>query len=257
LQYRIEDGGSTDDTLECIERVLRDYEGSDYENVNAEVVSEPDAGMYDALGKGLSHARGDVIAYLNAGDYYSPHCFDVVLDVMENHDVTWLTGMRVLYNQPGQVIDVRVPGPFRRSLMQSGFYGYRGKLGFLQQESTFWTAELMRSLDLDRLRTFRLAGDYFIWSSFAKAAELFVVATHLGGFRFHGGHLSADMASYRREMRPLLDRMPYFAWPLATWDLLTQQLPLKLRPYVNGARLLTWDAGVDQFRSASRLEARS
>src|SRR5690349_3953356 len=59
LQYIVCDGASTDGTVEVVRKMC----GSE-----ATIISEPDRGMYDALGKGLKRATGDVVAYLNAGD---------------------------------------------------------------------------------------------------------------------------------------------------------------------------------------------
>lgn len=56
------DGASTDGTLELI----RHYEGR-----LAQVVSEPDRGIYDALNKGLQLATGDVVGFLHADDLYA------------------------------------------------------------------------------------------------------------------------------------------------------------------------------------------
>ena len=43
--------------------------------------------MYEALAKGLSLATGDVVAYLNAGDYYHPGAFDVISEVFKSQEV--------------------------------------------------------------------------------------------------------------------------------------------------------------------------
>jgi glycosyltransferase involved in cell wall biosynthesis len=62
VEHIIIDGGSTDTTLE----ILRKYEGSvDY------WVSEKDAGIYDAMNKGIALARGDYIGMLNSDDYFA------------------------------------------------------------------------------------------------------------------------------------------------------------------------------------------
>lgn|ERR1035437_1586447 len=55
------DGGSTDGTLEVIDR-YRD-------NIN-NLVSSPDRGMYDALNKGIQLATGDIIGLLHSDDLY-------------------------------------------------------------------------------------------------------------------------------------------------------------------------------------------
>lgn len=253
LQYVVQDGLSSDTTLDEIAAVVAEAGLGPEHSVT--VVSEADGGMYDALARGLRVARGDVIANINAGDYYSPTCFDAVLDGLAAGDASWLTGMRVLYNASGHVIDVRVPGPYRRDLMLAGFYGLRGRHGFLQQESTFWTRDLQQHLDLDALAEFRLAGDYYIWRTFASHAELHVLYSHLGGFRFHGGHLSADMTSYREEMLALVQEATPGAWALATWDLATQQLPVRIRRHLNGRNLLAWDQEQGRYRTGGRSRA--
>ena len=62
VEHIVIDGGSTDGTLEVIQRhrVNIDY-----------FVSEPDRGIFDAMNKGLRLATGDVVAFLNADDIYA------------------------------------------------------------------------------------------------------------------------------------------------------------------------------------------
>jgi glycosyltransferase len=61
-EHIIIDGGSTDGTLEVVER---------YRHGVARVVSEPDRGIYDAMNKGIALATGEVIGILNADDFYA------------------------------------------------------------------------------------------------------------------------------------------------------------------------------------------
>lgn len=59
VEYIVIDGGSTDGTV----ALLRQYEDRlDY------WVSEKDAGIYDAMNKGIGLARGDYVHHLNIGD---------------------------------------------------------------------------------------------------------------------------------------------------------------------------------------------
>ena len=68
----IVDGGSTDNTLELVER---------FGIPNKQVISEPDEGIYDAMNKGIRKANGTLIGILNSDDYYT---HDRVLERMIN-----------------------------------------------------------------------------------------------------------------------------------------------------------------------------
>ena len=58
IQYLIIDGASKDNTLELVRKLAPE----------AEVYSERDKGIYDAMNKGLDRATGDYVWYVNAGD---------------------------------------------------------------------------------------------------------------------------------------------------------------------------------------------
>lgn len=61
IEHIIVDGGSKDNTLEVIKA-----EGLHV----TKVVSERDNGIYDAMNKGIRLAAGEVVAFLNADDFY-------------------------------------------------------------------------------------------------------------------------------------------------------------------------------------------
>ncbi len=62
IEHIVIDGGSTDGTCERI----RAHGGR-----VAVFVSEPDAGIYDAMNKGLARATGDIVGFLNSDDCYA------------------------------------------------------------------------------------------------------------------------------------------------------------------------------------------
>jgi glycosyltransferase involved in cell wall biosynthesis len=208
LEYLICDGGSTDRTLEIVQRTCGD---------RALVLSRQDRGLYDAVAKGLRRATGDVIAYLNAGDVYHPAALDVVADVFETGRVRWLTGLNVWANERGQVTRIRLPYRYRRDHIRKGLYGKVVPQN-IQQDATFWDRSLHRLLDLDRLASLKLAGDYYLWRRFAEEEELHVVEAPLSTLMVHAGQLSEDEATYHAEMAAL--RAPCGWWDvlLARWD---------------------------------------
>jgi len=72
IEYIIVDGKSTDGTLAVVEQ---------YRSGISLVVSEEDQGIYDAMNKGLGLMSGEVVLFLNAGDYL--YDADVVRDVVQ------------------------------------------------------------------------------------------------------------------------------------------------------------------------------
>ena len=62
IEYIVIDGGSTDGTLDVIQK---------YREKITYFVSEPDGGIYDAMNKGVRVANGEWINFLNAGDVFA------------------------------------------------------------------------------------------------------------------------------------------------------------------------------------------
>ena len=195
LEYIICDGGSTDNTINIVKN---------FKSNVITLISEPDNGMYDALAKGLKIISGDICAYINADDFYSNTAFDVVLDIFENNNIKWITGLRVAYNEMGQFVGVLLPYKYRKRFFENGFYGK--KLPFVQQESTFWKAELNKLVNLSTLANFKYAGDFYLWYQFSKTEKLIIIEAYLGGFRRNKGQLSENMDSYLAEMNTIVQK---------------------------------------------------
>ncbi len=114
LEYIVIDGGSTDGTIEIIQK---------YENGIAYWSSGPDRGIYHAMNKGIDAATGDIIAFLNSDDWYEKDTLQYVAQVFHK-DMDILAGgvrsysgstqreqkaaddwkelfIRMIYNHPG------------------------------------------------------------------------------------------------------------------------------------------------------------
>lgn len=69
VEHLIVDGASTDATLRLAHAYVTESQAQNNEH-QVMVTSEPDKGLYDAMNKGLKHATGDYVLFLNAGDTF-------------------------------------------------------------------------------------------------------------------------------------------------------------------------------------------
>lgn len=191
IEHLVMDGASDDDSREVVGRFP-----------HAQFYSEADAGMYDALVKGIRLGTGDVVGYLNAGDVLHPRAFSVLREIFAKPDVRWVTGFSALVNDRLQVVAAWKPPRYREEFIVNGTYLRGHPVPGIMQEATFWSRSLR--IDGDRLKRFRLAGDYFIWTELARQAPLHSVESLLGFFRIHRGQLSESKAAYLDEIAPYL-----------------------------------------------------
>ena len=83
IEYIIIDGESTDGTVAIIKK---------YEDRISSWVSEKDTGIYNAMNKGLKIAKGEIIAILNADDYYNHQTIEEVVSQFVKTDADVVHG---------------------------------------------------------------------------------------------------------------------------------------------------------------------
>lgn len=242
LEYIICDGASTDATLTLIDEIKRNTKKH---NISIKIYSNHDTGMYDALSKGLHSVNGNICAYINAGDYYSQYAFDVLLDIKENYDWKWITGLSIQYNCNSQICSVLLPYIYRSRLIQRGLYGK--VLPFIQQESTFWDAELNNYIDYNSLSSFQLAGDYYLWYTFSCYAELMIVESYLGGFKKIKGQLSENMCSYFEELDKIAISPNFIDYIIAICDKFCWKLPNGIKRRLNVHSLFHYNHNIERW----------
>lgn len=74
LEFIIIDGGSSDQSREVISKYAAHLKFW---------VSEPDKGQSDAINKGMHHATGDIIQWLNSDDYLEPGSLELLAEMYE------------------------------------------------------------------------------------------------------------------------------------------------------------------------------
>ncbi len=83
VEYIVIDGGSSDGTIEIINR---------YKKYIDIFISEKDSGLYDAMNKGIKLSHGEYIAFINADDWYEPDSFINVKKHIKN-------GVNIIYGK--------------------------------------------------------------------------------------------------------------------------------------------------------------
>lgn len=102
-EYLVVDGASTDGTLALVRA---------YEDHISRWVSEPDAGLYDAMNKGLHMARGEYVWFMNAGDeIYDSQTLALLLSQVRSRDTDAPTDLyysdSLFVNEDGSPVGLR------------------------------------------------------------------------------------------------------------------------------------------------------
>ena len=134
IQYIIVDGQSSDGTLE----ILAKYEKLDSRII---VVSEKDNSMTEALNRGLGLAKGDIIASINADDWYEPNAIAQVVKLYQAKPFDCLIGNTQFVSDLDQTPPLYIAKPWLASWLPAWYL-----MGCLTPESSvFYSAECVKN----------------------------------------------------------------------------------------------------------------
>ena len=131
LEYILMDGGSTDGTLEIINRVSKQNP-----KANIHLTSEPDQGIYDALNKGIKKATGEVIGIVHSDDFLaSKTILSKITKAFKTKQLHGVYGdlQYVQAQNTGKVIRNWTSEPFEKGLLKKGWMPAHPTL-FLKRE---------------------------------------------------------------------------------------------------------------------------
>lgn len=169
LEYIIMDGGSTDNSIEIIEK---------YEKHITYWESKQDDGQADAIAKGFSLAEGEILGWLNSDDILLPMALMHVGNTFaQKKDVGVIYGNTLVIDKNG-VITNKYYWPFL-------ILKYHWSLGqYIGQESCFWRSEVYRKAGgINKDKFFIM--DYDLFYRMWNITKFKKIRRFLGGYRIH------------------------------------------------------------------------
>jgi glycosyltransferase involved in cell wall biosynthesis len=177
LELLVMDPGSTDGSRELLQSLQKNY------GERLQLHFAPDDGQADAINRGMTLARGNILGWLNSDDRLRPGGLRQVLSSLGSSDPQWLYGRCGIINEGGHQIS-------RYIVWYKNFRGRRFSIykllieDFVPQMATFWNRPLWEAAgELDKTK--HLAMDYDLFLRFAKIAEPVVLKNYLADFRVH------------------------------------------------------------------------
>jgi len=167
IEYIVIDGGSTDGSADVIKK---------YQDKISYWVSEQDEGQTDAINKGFTKAKGDILAWINSDDTYNPKAVgEAVKYLIENPDVAMVYADCNFIDEHDTVI-----GKFNAK--QTDYKLLRQGYVHIPQQTMFFRKKYWTPLD----PSFYFAMDYDLWTRIAKQAEIkYLPGKVWANFRIH------------------------------------------------------------------------
>ena len=152
-EYIIIDGGSTDGTVDVIEKYEKDLFYS---------CSEPDRGIYDAMNKGLVKSTGDYILFLNAGDTLPDNntLQKVVEKIQKNNHPDFIYGDAYELDMYGN-----------QFLRPSRITSHKNIGMFTHHQSMYYKRQLIQKYSLRYDTSLNIAADYKFTCQFLEHAR--------------------------------------------------------------------------------------
>lgn len=170
LEYVVQDGASTDETLDILRR---------FEPHLATWASEPDDGQADAINRGFARTSGEIMAWLNSDDLLLPGSLAYVASYFARHpEIDVVYGHRVMIDgNDGQIGAWILPRHDDRVLALADY---------VPQETLFWRREIWERAGGYVDTSFRYAMDWDLLLRFrAAGARMVRLPRFLGAFRIH------------------------------------------------------------------------
>ena len=172
VEIIVVDGGSKDETRECLEK---------FKDSIDVLIQENDSGIYDAMNKGIRESKGEIVGILNADDYYYSNT--VLSDISK---IFSDTSIDVSY---GDLVYVSPRGKVKRYWKSGKYKRMKWYLGWMPPHPTvFVRKKIYETLGSFNDIDYKIAADYELMLRFffrnnlnVRYLQKVVVSMELGG----------------------------------------------------------------------------
>ncbi|HYF13259.1 MAG TPA: glycosyltransferase [Candidatus Paceibacterota bacterium] len=215
IEYILQDGGSTDNTVKIFEEYRARLESGTWpvkcKGITMQSYSEKDKGTFDAINKGFARATGDIYTWLDADNDYVPGALQGIANIFKTFpDIEWVKGYSSTMSEEGEVLYTKLSYLYRQDWLEHGVYGLESY--HVNADTVFWTAELWKKagpLPSD----YRCAGEQQLWNRMAKYTPLWAAKLYISKYRKRAGSLSKNIARCKEEKWRARDNKRSFkAW---------------------------------------------
>jgi glycosyltransferase involved in cell wall biosynthesis len=188
LDYRVVDGGSSDQTLAILQRY----------GDRLSFVSERDDGQVDAINKGLRATTGDVVGWLNSDDVLLPGALAAVADAFRAHpEREWLHGRCEIIDPTDRPVRKWV-SLYKHMRARRHSFDSLVTENYVSQMTAFWRRSVHDVIGyLDPALHF--AFDYDLWLRLAERGAPLYLPEKLACFRWYPTSKSGAM--FERQFR--------------------------------------------------------
>jgi len=182
----IQDGGSTDGTLEVIKNYAEKYPR------HIAFVSKKDGGQLNAINSGLKKANGEIITYINADDEYTEGAFESVAGhYTENPEALWFAGQGIVINEKGSEI-AKLASRYKSYLLIINSYLLILVVNYLMQPSVFLTKKAIKNYG-SFTGTKDFVTEYDMWLQLGKVKMPIIINKVISKFRIESGTKTKKM----------------------------------------------------------------
>ena len=217
-EHIIIDGASTDGSKSIIEQ---------YKNKNPHVtywVSEKDEGIYNAMNKGITHAQGQYLLFLNSGDYIEPNILEQAATSLTGTDIIY--GNLYFISESGhKYLRIYPESPLSAALLLSPTF-------CLPHPATFIRRELFK----DQLynEQYKIISDWEFWIKSILFKNRSTKHINLNISNFHEGGISSNTTLANKERTKILSDL----FPQKVLEELSEFLLIKESPLYEGFFLM-------------------